>query len=285
MNKRLSFFLIQELGRRSNQEDTIYPSIADTQFVEGLFILCDGMGGHASGELASQLVCATLSEAVFENRREDGFFEMADFNKALNVAYDALDAHDYEEEKKMGTTLAFARFHKGGCFIAHIGDSRIYHIRPSEHKCMYVTRDHSLVNDLVELGELTPQEARYSARKNIITRAMQPHQDHRAKADTYNITDLKVDDILFLCSDGMLETIDDQQLLDYLSAPVSDEEKVREMREATATNQDNHSAILIHLLDDDRQNNNGHLIKKNKHIVLIIIASLILIIALIILFK
>ena len=264
MNFRLSYFLINELGRRSNQEDTIYPSLFDPGSAEGLFILCDGMGGHASGELASLLVCKTLVKVISDNSQVTDLFKEELFDRALSAAYDALDANDYEKEKKMGTTLTLVRFHSGGCFIAHIGDSRIYHIRPSEHRVMYVTRDHSLINDLVELGEMTPAEARVSSKKNVITRAMQPHQSHRAKADTFNISDLESGDYFFMCSDGMLEQLDDNQLLDIISAPYADENKIQFLKEATQNNQDNHSAILIHLLSDNRESSEEPTVSSGK---------------------
>lgn len=285
MSQKLSFYLINELGKRANQEDTIYPPLSAHGFVEGLFILCDGMGGHASGEVASQLVCDTMSKVIAEDSLGAEVFTAECFNRALSAAYDALDAHDAEPEKKMGTTLSFAKFHSGGCFIAHIGDSRIYHIRPSEHRILFVTKDHSLINDLVELGEMTPEEARVSNRKNVITRAMQPHQDHRAKADMLNITDLETGDYIFMCSDGMLERMDDGQLLEILTGSAADEKKVQSLKEATQNNQDNHSAILIHLLPESRKRVNYGSPKALKRIMTIIAVCAVLLAALSILLK
>ena len=91
---KIAFYSIHELGKRDNQEDSIYPSIADTRFVDGLFILCDGMGGHAYGEVASKLVCEKLSKYISENVRDDAPFGEEEFYRALDSAYDALDAND-----------------------------------------------------------------------------------------------------------------------------------------------------------------------------------------------
>ena len=113
------------------------------------------MGGHEAGEVASQTVCEAMSRYIAAHPREDGLFDENDFRAALDAAYDALDARDAGGEKKMGTTLTFVRFHSGGCFLAHIGDSRIYHIRPGEG-ILYRTDDHSLVNSLVHKGMLSP---------------------------------------------------------------------------------------------------------------------------------
>ena len=242
---------IYELGQRSNQEDSIYPFFSKEPTKGDLFILCDGMGGHESGEVASQTVCQAMSNYVKAHPRSDGYFDEKDFDKALDAAYDALDAKDTEVEKKMGTTLTFVKFHAGGCFVAHIGDSRIYHIRPATKSILHVTRDHSLVNDLISLGELTPEQAKTSKQKNIITRAMQPHQDRRVQADCVNLTDLQEGDYVYMCSDGMLEVSEDAEIVNILSMQRSDAEKIDILKGATSENRDNHSAHLIHILSVD----------------------------------
>lgn len=248
MRYRISAYSIHELGQRSNQEDSLYPPFSEKPLTGELFILCDGMGGHSAGEVASKAVCDTMSHYVEEHPRRDGLFDEKDFNAALSAAYDALDAKDNGEEKKMGTTLTFVKFHEGGCFTAHIGDSRVYHIRPSEKRILHVTHDHSLVNNLIELGEISPEEAKTSRQKNIITRAIQPHQDSRSKADYINLTDLRVGDYIYLCSDGMLEEMEDQELVNILSLPRSDSKKIEILKGVTKDNKDNHSAILIRIV-------------------------------------
>ena len=248
MRYKISAYSIQELGQRSNQEDSIYPPFSEKPLTGNLFILCDGMGGHAAGEIASQTVCDTMSKFIEEHPREDGLFDEDDFRAALDAAYDALDCRDTGDEKKMGTTLTFVKFHEGGCFTAHIGDSRIYHIRPSERRILHVSRDHSLVNDLIELGELTPEEAKNSRQKNVITRAMQPNLGSRAKADCTNLTDLQAGDYLYMCSDGMLEDMEDRELVNILSLSQSDIKKIDILKGATKDNKDNHSAFLIRIV-------------------------------------
>lgn len=261
MDDKINAYAIHELGKRSNQEDSLYPPASEKAFHGRLFILCDGMGGHAAGEVASQAVCDAMSRYVETHPREDGLFEERDFRAALDAAYDALDRLDTGDEKKMGTTLTFACFHEGGCFTAHIGDSRIYHIRPSEGRILHVTRDHSLVNDLVELGEMTPEEARSSRQKNVITRAMQPNLEHPSQADCVQLTDLKSGDYIYMCSDGMLEEMEDRELVNILSLPQPDARKVRILKEATKENRDNHSAWLIRIesAGGDRQSAPGRM--------------------------
>lgn len=248
MKYRLEAISIYELGQRANQEDNLYPPFFEKSAGADLFILCDGMGGHAAGEVASQTVCESMSQYIISHPREDGYFEESDFMSALDAAYDALDERDTNDVKKMGTTLTFVKFHEGGCFVAHIGDSRVYHIRPSEHKVLFVTRDHSLVNDLVDLGELTPEEAKSSSQKNVISRAMQPNQERRTKADWVNLTDIRPGDFIYMCSDGMLENMEDEQIVNILSAKDSMKRKKEILIGATRENRDNHSAHLIHVL-------------------------------------
>ena len=247
MDFSLSVGSIHELGQRANQEDSIYPPDNGISG-GGLFILCDGMGGHAAGEVASGLVCETMSRYILSHPSSDGFFDESQFQAALDAAYDALDAaDDSNEAKKMGTTLTLVKFHSGGCFVAHIGDSRVYHIRPATKKILHVTRDHSLVNELIAVGEMTPEEARTSSQKNVITRAMQPNQEHRTKADCTNLTDLRPGDYLYMCSDGMLEQMEDRELVLILAGKGSDAEKIERLRNETSENRDNHSAHLIRI--------------------------------------
>lgn len=242
---------IWELGKRANQEDSIYPQLGAITESDRTFVVCDGMGGHDAGEVASQTVCQTLFETC--QNMYDQFAE-ADFKEALAKAYDALDEKDTGAEKKMGTTMTFLKLHSEGCFIAHIGDSRVYHIRPGKDgvntRILFQTRDHSLVNDLIKIGELTPEEAKHSKQKNVITRAMQPNMERRPKADIYESSDIKPGDYFLLCTDGVLEQMEDENVKFIFSETVDDiDKKVKMLIDVTADNKDNHSAILVRICD------------------------------------
>jgi protein phosphatase len=174
------------------------------------------MGGHSAGDVASSTVCAALSSSVLASCEAEGEFTDAIFEAALSAAYDALDAKDNGSPKKMGTTLTFLKLHKEGATIAHIGDSRVYHVRPAANaedtQILFQTSDHSLVNDLVKIGEMTPEEAKVSNQKNIITRAMQPNLERRPSADIFHVSDIRPGDYFFLCSDGILEHMEDENI-------------------------------------------------------------------------
>ena len=243
---------------RPHQEDSIFPAFEQQKDSDRLFILCDGMGGHEAGEVASATVCSAISKAVFESAPDsEGDFSDENLKKAIADAFDSLDAlplGDVSVEKKMGTTMTFLKFHNKGCTIAHMGDSRVYHIRPGkgrdDSKILFKTNDHSLVNDLIKVGELTPEEAKQSKQKNIITRAMQPKMERHPKPDIYHTVDIKPGDYFYMCSDGMLEQMEDENLLfNFSEATGDDENKVKILTQATSQNLDNHSAIIVHILD------------------------------------
>ena len=180
MKYKIKVYSILEFGQRKDaegrphQEDCLFPMPGKESDSDRLFILCDGMGGHDAGEVASATVCEAMSRTILNGGRgASGIFTQEDFEKAIGAAFLALDGKDTGAPKKMGTTMTFLKLHEGGAFTAHIGDSRIYHIRPgksgADTRILHETSDHSLVNDLIKIGEMTREEARTSKQKNIIT--------------------------------------------------------------------------------------------------------------------
>lgn len=240
---------IYELGQRANQEDSLWPNPEKANTQDRLFLVCDGMGGHEKGEVASQTVCQSIGAWFQENTTPNTPFNDNMLREALAHAYTLLDAKDDGSAKKMGTTLTLLYIHAQGVTAAHIGDSRIYHIRPQKG-LLYVSRDHSLVFDLYQSGEISYEEMRTSSQKNIITRAMQPGEDNRVRPDIIHITDIQAGDWFYLCSDGMLEEMSDEELLMLLTVTeASDIERREELLRATAGNHDNHTAWMIHVKD------------------------------------
>ena len=150
---------IHEIGQRTNQEDAI------AQWDNRLFVLCDGMGGHEKGEVASQTVCQSLVK-WFENNIKDNSFSDDLFLAALEQAYSELDTFDNVSLRKMGTTLTLLYIHSEGITAAHMGDSRIYHIRPNVG-VLYQSRDHSLAFDLFQSGEISYEEMMNFTQKKI----------------------------------------------------------------------------------------------------------------------
>lgn len=261
MEYKLKVYTIWEYGQRKDadgnphQEDWTFPEVGKMTEDDRLFILCDGMGGHDAGEIASSTVCEVMGKSILTAQSDpnDDFSDEI-LQKAIADAFSALDDKDTGAEKKMGTTMTFLKFYNRGCTIAHMGDSRVYQIRPgktaADTRILFQTRDHSLINDLITIGELTEEEAKYSRQKNVITRAMQPHMERRPKADIYHTRDIEPGDYFYLCSDGMLENMESPQICyNFSDAAGTDEEKVERLTKATQENRDNHTAIIVHILE------------------------------------
>ena len=159
---------IYELGKRENQEDAIYPSKDAANTDSRVFVVCDGMGGMDKGEVASDAVCKTLGRVAETILQTTGTFSDEDFEHCITAAFDALDAADVDNEATMGTTMTFLCIHEGGCLVSHIGDSRIYHLRPSmgpQRGVLFRSRDHSLVQQMYEAGDICYNDmARSSSR-------------------------------------------------------------------------------------------------------------------------
>lgn len=243
-----------EVGCRDNQEDCVYPSSQSVTTDCRFFILCDGMGGHDKGEVASNTVCQALGDYFETHTQTNGIVSIEYFNEALAYAYSELDKKDIDSNKKMGTTMTCLYLHHEGYIVAHIGDSRIYHIRPQNVDIgygrlgiIYQSSDHSLVNNLIKIGELSEEEAFNFPQRNIITRCMQPNQERRCKADVFSFSDIKSGDYFFLCSDGILELLTNKRLCEILSDNnTNDREKLEIIKhECDGKTKDNYTCYLI----------------------------------------
>ena len=239
---------IHEIGQRENQEDSII------QWDNRLFVLCDGMGGHEKGEVASQTVCQSLATWFENNLKPDEPFSDDRLREAIEFAYAELDKYADDNPRQMGTTLTLLYIGSKGITAAHMGDSRIYHIRP-DVGVLYQTRDHSLVFDLFQAGEITYEQMATFPQKNIVTRAMTPGEDNRMRSDIIHITDIQPNDYFYMCSDGMMEKMTNNELLTLFSADMDDKMKVGQLKMATNQNFDNHTAWIIHIKNAIKEEN------------------------------
>ena len=249
---------INELGKRSNQEDSVFPAIGDATDQDKVFILCDGMGGHDNGEVASGLVCNCLSGYI-KDHWDGTFFSDQLLQKALDETMEQMNQLERNSIRKPGTTMTFLCFHRGGATVAHIGDSRIYHIRPSEKRILYKSRDHSLVYDLFLTGDLKMEEMKTYSKKNVLTRAIIPNEETTLKADVVYITNILPGDYFLLCSDGVLENMSDAMLVNLLCSNLDEVKMRQELIQSTANNADNHSAYLIRISNVEREENDDQL--------------------------
>ena len=246
--------IILEIGKRQNQEDYVYASDPDKG--GSVFILCDGMGGHERGEVASRIIAEETAGFLKKHVKTDSLLSDDLLEQAFEYACQCLDKQDNgsSDVRKMGTTFTCLCFHKGGCLAAHVGDSRIYHIRPAQRRMLYKSKDHSLVVDLYQAGEISYSEMSTSSQKNVITRAVMPGIDNRVKTDIVHINDIRPGDYFFLCSDGMMEQMGDDDLIDIIARhDTTDEEKRRLLMDAAEDSRDNHSAIMLRVEDVERE--------------------------------
>ena len=203
-----------DVGRQRAGNEDSYRVVAPTDLpenVDAIFVVADGMGGHAAGEVASQItvdsVIATLTSAVAFD------IEDADLLNALKSAVLTANSEviaegvSSPEKRGMGTTCTLGLVRGGLLHIAHIGDSRGYLL--SDRVLGRITNDHSLVEEEVRKGLLTPEEAWYDPRSNIITRAI--GLDENPEVDTVSVA-LKAGDRVMFCSDGLNSMIQDPEI-------------------------------------------------------------------------
>ena len=238
-----------QIGRKDQQEDAVWPLFSEVSSNNPCIVLCDGVGGSEHGEIASQTSSKVIGEYLTKILKENHAVSDADLHEAVNLAYDELEKIDTEASDEgavsMATTLTCVCIHNDGILAAHMGDSRIYHVRPGQG-LLYQSADHSLVNTLLQAGEITLEEAKNFPRKNVITKAIQPHGKKRFKAEVQHLTDIQTGDYIFLCCDGVLEQLTNERLVEILSMKCSDKEKLVLLEaESTDKTKDNYTAYLI----------------------------------------
>ncbi len=205
-----------DVGRvREHNEDHIAWDAA-----HGFALLADGMGGHNAGEVASAIAVETIQSNLLAqaHRREDD--APALLAEAIDQANEFILAHATEQPQcaGMGTTIVAVLFHGDGITLAHVGDSRIYRLRDKQLR--QITMDHSLVQELVQNGFLTTEEARASANKNLITRAL--GIDVSVEVDIAH-DQCESGDLFLLCSDGLTDMVPDDEIHTLLNLHADDE--------------------------------------------------------------
>lgn len=223
---------------------------------EDLYLVADGMGGHASGEVASKIAVETIADFFNKTAKDADLtwpFKMEKDRKyeenRLVTSVKLANLKIYETAsanaklKGMGTTIVTVVFAGGQLFFGHVGDSRAYRVR--DGKIDQMTEDHSLLNDYKKMAKLTPEEERNFPHKNIIVRAL--GMKETVQVDV--MQDIpQPEDIFLLCSDGLSGEVEDPQLLELIMANSANLEKACEalIEQACANGgKDNVTAILV----------------------------------------
>ena len=206
------------LKRHSNQDAFFIDTLEDGA---GLAIVCDGMGGANAGNVASETACRIISEYVLQSYRRD--MDSFDIEKLLKNAIESANIQVYDMSLKnealsgMGTTVVATIVKENTAVIAHVGDSRAY-LAGSELK--QLTRDHSIVQTLIESGKITPEDAKVHPRKNVITRALGTEENVSVDCNEINV---QSGEILMLCTDGLTGYADEKEIFSLLSADAQPE--------------------------------------------------------------
>ena len=197
------------VAREMNQ-DYFFTSEEPIGNLPNLFIVADGMGGHKAGEFASRFTVEKIVKSVSESKKKDVPGILVE---AILMANDLLleYAQNHADMRGMGTTVVAAAVIESQLYVANVGDSRLYVVGQMSRQ---ITRDHSLVQEMVRLGELDERQARSHPDKNIITRAIGADKDLRV--DIFE-EQLKPEDKVLLCTDGLTNMIEDAVLYEVLN--------------------------------------------------------------------
>lgn len=234
-----------DVGRVREKNEDAYLADADAR----LFLVADGMGGHASGEVASRMAVEELQERIGALATEAGPEQAREaIDEALRETDRLIHRRGQEnpEHSGMGTTATAILFlADGACVLGHVGDSRAYRLRDDELE--QITRDHSWVQEQVDSGNLTKEAARIHPAASMLTRALGTSSE--AEPDLYT-EEWAEGDLYLLASDGLTGLIQDETIRDGLAADASLEERaeglVREANEAGGT--DNITVVLVEVV-------------------------------------
>lgn len=234
-----------DAGRaRSNNEDSVAID-ADV----ALAVLADGMGGYNAGEVASQMatsfICSELGRWLREASAQAGD---ADVRRAMDICVDNANraifnaANSNPQYAGMGTTLVVALFRDARLLVGHVGDSRAYRLRGG--RLQQITRDHSLLQEQIDAGLITPEQAAFSANKNLVTRAVGVEDTVLLETHQH---DVMPGDLYLLCSDGLSDMLDDGTIAQILQSQESLDATCRALIDAAndAGGKDNISVILV----------------------------------------
>ncbi len=208
----MKVYSVTDIGRRRRvNQDYVFASETSVGNLPNLFVVADGMGGHNAGDFASSFAVETVVKTISQD---------ADYNPVKIIRHAIEQANDVlrQEARKdsalagMGTTMVVLTIAGRYAYVANVGDSRLYVMNGEIRQ---ITRDHSLVQEMVRLGELRPEEARNHPDKNIITRALGAREN--INIDFFDLK-LEEDSQILMCSDGLSNMLTDEQMQEILAS-------------------------------------------------------------------
>ena len=232
-----------DVGRiREVNQDYIFCSMEPVGKLPNLFMVADGMGGHKAGDLASRYTVETLTDSI-KNSASDNPITI--INDAIVEANTKLleKAAESEQYTGMGTTLVVCTIIGESMYVANVGDSRLYLY---DGRLSQITRDHSLVAEMVALGKLGRDEARRQEKKNVITRAIGGAKE--IMADFFE-AELTAGNRIIMCSDGLSNMVEDEEIERVLASDIPIEDKTKQLLGRANENggKDNIAVVIIEL--------------------------------------
>jgi protein phosphatase len=226
--------------QREMNQDYYFASDTPVGNLPNLYIVADGMGGHKAGDYASRY---TTQRIVASVSRSPGEEPVTILKEAIETANRLLIEEAAEDEAKrgMGTTLVAATIVGSHVYIANIGDSRLYIVGDDIRQ---ITQDHSLVAEMVRIGEVDDSEARVHPDKNIITRAIGAGDE--IEADFFEV-DLQEGEQILLCTDGLTNMVEDDEIREIMVSDAAPEERVEQLVQTANRNggRDNITVMTI----------------------------------------
>ncbi len=241
-------FSMTHIGqRREMNQDYMYTSETAVGNLPNLFLVADGMGGHAAGEYASRFTVEKLVEKIKESSQTEPVALMKEAVEQVNAMLLA-EANADRAKAGMGTTIVAATVIGERLYAANVGDSRLYVI--NEESITQITRDHSLVEEMVRLGEMNKEDAKDHPDKNIITRAIGVMPE--VAPDFFEIS-LKDQDMILMCSDGLTNMINDIDIKKIVLGQRDIVEKAEKLVETANQNggRDNITVVLVEPFSDE----------------------------------
>ena len=230
-------------ARDNNEDSVVYDEASLT------VVLADGMGGYNAGEIASGMATAFIKSELSRWLTEAGSgIKAKDVRRAMEICVDNANrsifnsANSHARYAGMGTTLVVGVFRDARLVLGHIGDSRCYRLRSGDFQ--QITKDHSLLQEQMDAGLITPEQAATSSIKNLVTRALGVDESVLLEVNEHQV---QVGDLYLMCSDGLSDMIDDDAITRIVTSELALDQKATQLIDQANENggRDNISVLLV----------------------------------------
>lgn len=243
---RVSF--MTDTGRtRSQNQDAVFATCEPIGCLSNLFVIADGMGGHNAGDYASRKAIDLMRESIAARGEQEA---VSAIQQGITIANEVIYQEASLDVSKagMGTTMVVATMDGDVLRVANVGDSRLYVLTKG---CLQqITRDHSVIEEMVRKGEVSKEVAQHHPKRNLITRAVGAEEQVRVDFFDWNLQDV---DAVLMCSDGLTNMLEDRRIAEILSLDMTLDKKVATLVEEAnlAGGKDNITVLVIEAMMDE----------------------------------